>query len=42
MMKPLADTESWVLSLSNGMRIVYVIYIFLSQLEVQTLVTLPR
>jgi hypothetical protein len=41
MMKILSDSESWVLSRSNGMRLVYVMYIFLSQIEDQTFVTLP-
>jgi hypothetical protein len=41
MMKIRPDSESCVLSRSNGMRLVYVIYIDLSESDVQTFVTLP-
>jgi hypothetical protein len=41
MIEILSDSESRVLSRSNGMQIIYVIYIVLSEIDVQTFVTLP-
>ena len=42
MIKILADSESRVLGRSNGERLEYVMYRFLSEFDVQTFVTLPK